>query len=518
MDMEFESKPGGSSLAQDALARRSTDRSVPGKHTLAERAGLPPIHRKADAVGDAGAKLDAPATQGEMQRSGGIGRADDAHEQHADAVTDRVVNGERAEELLDHHPSLRQRRLYSNLARGADMRTNALLAISMMASLACSSHRAASMPGDDASVDAPSVPSQWYTRDVYSVVGNIEYQYTGIAEGINGTLFAVGTYRDPSRSKHWFLRKSTDNGLNWGNTGWDISEPSTDPWPYIVTDSRGSIYIGGNYQGTWTVFKSTDTQGSDFTIVDSTPTAGQRGLAPRGLIVNANNEIFAIITGTTSPSHLVVRKSDSIGMNWTTILQYSDSSGNPAIAFDASIDSSGGLFVGARVGAFERAVIQYSANNGASWSTIEDFQPTLPQRIQERNVLRVLGTKLYFAGTTQDGATSTGAFFVHECDIMTTCTVGSWSTSDLQPIDKPFGSDAGIFDIGQDSSGTLWLNGYTSVSHNRKKPATGAWSSAESEVGFNHFGTYLRTSSNRFYMAGMILDPPNLTAIIMEYL
>ena len=392
----------------------------------------------------------------------------------------------------------------------------------LMASLACSGHGAGSMPDAgvsvDASVDASALP-QWYTRDVYSVAGNTEYQYTGMAEGAGGALFAVGTYRDPSNNRHWFLRKSTNNGLDWANTGWDISEPSTDALPYIVIDSHGSIYVGGDYKRTWTVFKSTDVQGSDFTVVDSTTTATQRGLAPRTLIMSSKDEIFAIITSTTTPALLVVRKSDSTGMNWSTILQYSYIPGFSATAFDGSIDSSGSLFVGARVGATdgERVVIQRSIDDGVSWDTVEDFLPAPPQRAQERNAIRVLGTKLYFTGTTRDDTTRTGAFFVRGCEIATSCAVGSWNISDLQYIDSPFGPDAGIFDIGQDSSGTLWLNGYTSASHNRKKTTTGGWSSAESEVGDNHFGTYLRTSSNRFYMSGMILDPPNLTAVIMEY-
>lgn len=393
---------------------------------------------------------------------------------------------------------------------------------------ACSSRNASMSSIDasidaniDASIDAPSESPQWHIRDVYSVVNNTEYQYTGMAESIGGVLFVVGTYRDPSRNKHWFLRKSDDNGLDWVNTGWDISEPSTDAQPFIAIDSHGNIYVAGNYNRTWTVFKSTDTQGTDFVTVDSTSTIANRGFQQRALIVNANDEVFAIGGGTANPAPLIVRKSDSTGMNWNTILQYSYSPGDSNIAFDSGIDSSGDLFIGARIqdaaGNSDRIVVQHGVNNGTSWTTIEDLQPVAPQGNQERNVLRVLGTKLYLTGTTRDSATNSGEFFVHECDIATTCTIGSWVVSDHQPEDDR-SPDDGIFDIGQDPSGTLWINGFTSASINRKKTTTGAWSDAGAEFGDGHFGTYLRTSSNRFFMSGMILNPPNLTAIIMEYL
>jgi len=345
-----------------------------------------------------------------------------------------------------------------------------------------------------------------------------------MAEGAGGALFVVGTYLDPSRNKHWFLRRSDNNGVNWANTGWDISDLKTDPSPYIATDSNGSIYVGGSHNRAWTAFKSTDTQGTSFATVDNIAIAGER-FNPGALIVNANNEVFAIGDGVCCPSSVTVRKSDSMGMNWSTIFQYSYATGYSTLAFDGTTDSSGGLFIGAgtsdSAGEFGLAVLR-SNSNGSSWNIIEDFQPVAPLKIKDGVVLRALGKRLYLTGITSDDTTNLGELFMRECDIETTCTVGTWTVSDLQSIESN-GNDDGIFGIGQDQFGTLWLNGYSFDFSGAlypiifKKTTTGAWSEAHLEVGGFRVGGYLRTSTNRFFLSGVELNSGGLEAIVMEY-
>jgi len=78
---------GAAAMGADAFAagNRVAFASQPDLHTAA--------HESAHVV----------QQRGGVQLKGGVGEADDAHEQHADAVADRVVAGESAEELLEDY-------------------------------------------------------------------------------------------------------------------------------------------------------------------------------------------------------------------------------------------------------------------------------------------------------------------------------------------------------------------------------------------------------------------------------
>jgi hypothetical protein len=405
------------------------------------------------------------------------------------------------------------------------------LAISLSAVLsACSASGAQLQPPDaanpaDAAPDAPSNPPQWRTRDLYSVPGNTETMYDGMVEGAGGALFAVGSYHDAAHNKHFFLRRSPDHGLSWASTGWDVAQASTDAMPVIAADSTGSLYIAGTYNKAWTVFKSTDPSGASFVVVDSVAQSQVGALfGSASLVVNAANEVFAV--GSTlagGVDSLRVRKSDSTGTSWTTVHDYAYAAGSSIFGFAIAIDDAGRLFIGAQTATLDtgsHVIVQRSADNGASWSTIEDLASPLPAQIEEVAVLRVLGTKLALVTTTRDSTTNLGELSILECDIATSCTPGGWTVADAQPIEN-HSPDDGIVDIGRDQTGTLWINGFLFQTSGlafvaRKQPPTGAWVDAHAEFGDPHVASYLRTADNRFFAAGFDFGA-EIQASILEY-
>jgi len=275
----------------------------------------------------------------------------------------------------------------------------------------------------------------------------------GIVADWAGNLYVVGWSYGSSGPDHQFVRRSTDGGAIWSIVD-DIAIPS----PYsayplrageITTDAAGNVYVT-ELGGTWTVRKGIG--GANFSTMDTfQPSASQA------------NAVFAhptagVFAAGSANGVWVVRRSLNGSATWQTVDTFQLPKGNGTTAYGIGADAHGNLYVVGRAFApykgnsYAHWLVRKSANGGASWSTVDDYQLfTTGDQVALGFGADSLGN-LYIAGWAS--STKTGGTY-HWVLRKNPGGTRSWATTD----DFLYASSAEVFAIAADGSGNGFVGG-----------------------------------------------------------
>ena len=159
--------------------------------------------------------------RGGVQLLGGVGRAGDRYEQHADRVAERVVAGESSEALLDEH------------AGGSSTPSVQHECTCPPGECECSALQKEDKPG--LLPDAPTAAPAQATADAKTFANG--YTFSSDAAFTRKQLIAMWVATDRETTAKFVA--TCDQGdvdaqqftqqLNWGHTGWDDQHPGTPP-------------------------------------------------------------------------------------------------------------------------------------------------------------------------------------------------------------------------------------------------------------------------------------------------
>ena len=300
----------------------------------------------------------------------------------------------------------------------------------------------------------------------------------------------------------------------------DIVQPKTDVYPKIACDSAGNIYMMAPVSKHWGVMKSTD-QGATFVSVDSVPATYGRST---DIAINGANEVYVI--GVRQSGDLAVRKSDSTGTVWSEVVLY-NLPGYTATEPRGTLDGSGNLYFGSVFveqpsGSISRLIVQ--KYDGAALTVLDDYANPAGEYLRSNRLpMHIFGSKLYVGDASKNTTTNMSTWFIRQCDL-STCAAGNWTNIDPSYVFEGGGSDYDISDFYQDQFNGFWSNGLSFhlagpiyFIARYKAAAAASWSDAIADFGDHRFGTYLRTSTNRFFFTGLEFNAGVFKGVVTEY-
>jgi len=203
----------------------------------------------------------------------------------------------------------------------------------------------------------------------------------GIIADSAGNLYVAGEYYFPNGNFHRIVRRSADGGASWLTVD-DLGVGNYSPFPLaagaLTADASGNIYATAGYPNTWAVRKGAG--GANFSTVDSFQPSTS---VVNGVFAHPTAGVFAVGYGSIGRSGQawMVRRSLDGGATWSTVDTYQASSGSAAEAYGADADVHGNIYVVGRAFAPNKKTsighwqVRKSSNGGASWTTVDDYQP-----------------------------------------------------------------------------------------------------------------------------------------------
>jgi len=257
----------------------------------------------------------------------------------------------------------------------------------------------------------------------------------GIVSDSAGNLYVAGRYYSSGPS-YRFVRRSTDGGATWSTVDTvTISGLYASPLAAgsITADTAGNVYVTEPVYGTWTIRKGSG--GTNFSTADTFQPSGSQAQA---VFAHPTAGVFAVgdgtITSKNSSSHAwIVRRCLDGGVSWTTVDSYQASSGYGAEACGVGADAHGNLYVVGRAaasykgGAINHWVTRKSANGGASWTTVDDYQLVTSGNQVALGFAADSAGNLFVAGWASAG-TGTGPY--HWIVRESVGGTGAWTTVD----------------------------------------------------------------------------------------
>ena len=284
--------------------------------------------------------------------------------------------------------------------------------------------------------------------DDFASSGGYTY-YNGMASDAAGNLYVAGRVVDSNFAApdHWIVRRSSDGGASWTTVDdFDRGGQPDGESPAIAVDAAGDVYVSDvsfvSASSVWTVRKGVG--GTSFSTVD----AAQSGRS-RALFAHPTAGIF---TAGTKDGGWTVRRSTDGGATRSNIETFRLGNHYGSHAYGIGANALGHLFV---VGAaFDRTgsrwLVRKSIDGGASFSTVENFQPNG----NPSKALRFSATPngdLYVAGVSPSLIGSQ-----HWTVRKNPGGTGSWSTYD----DYQYAGKSAIpSSMAADASGNLFVGG-----------------------------------------------------------
>lgn len=277
---------------------------------------------------------------------------------------------------------------------------------------------------------------------------------------LNGNLFVAGSAYTASNTDHWVVRKSIDGGQTWTTVDdYQLvagANTTTDIEPAIGKDSRGNLYVAGiGFDAAkvphWIVRKSSN-QGATWTTVDDFVTNGKVTIAT-GVTSDANGNVYVSGYGSTKSNgyHWFVRKSANQGASWGTVDDFQLSSGVVAEPSAIASDNSGALY--ASGSASNRWVVRKSTNAGVTWSTVDNYQGTGGLSVS-RAVIADASNNIYSAGVSSTSKQGESIWTVRK----STDAGATWQTVDSYQLAAGKLSQASAINI--DANGAIYVTGY----------------------------------------------------------
>jgi hypothetical protein len=285
--------------------------------------------------------------------------------------------------------------------------------------------------------------SCWETIDSY------RYASTGVTETFpkavlkdgTGNLYVSGWASTDRGQDHWLVRKSSDNGMSWGNVddfvmlAGTLGEMHTKPYA-LGLDGSGGIYAGGGTEtgsggkDVMLIRKSSD-DGLSWSTTQKTlifsggySRVSALGTDREGNIFSVGRAYEPYRTPYTN-YHWIVQRSANSGATWTTVDDYQLSPGEASFAKGFAQDSSGSLFVvgSSRYAPNSRWIVRRSSNSGSSWGTVDDFQCAPGYQSEANAVAADRIGNVYVVGTCSNNGS-----FMHWIIRKSTDGGKSWAT------------------------------------------------------------------------------------------
>jgi hypothetical protein len=227
--------------------------------------------------------------------------------------------------------------------------------------------------------------STWTTVDdfVYAAGKNTVGQKCA-ADSL-GNVFYISYASDSGGLYHWVVRQSTNNGSTWTTVDDYTPLSGTVPQPESITiDSLGNIYVSGAYTDLSGVrhglVRMSTNHGSTWsTVLDYIYSAGYNSNI-NAVFCDSSNNVYGLAYGTNATAeYWLVLQSTNMGVTWNVIDIFLYSGGTASTALGMSQDNSGNLYVcgnGYDSSGLSHEVVRQSTNNGATWTTVDDFVQT----------------------------------------------------------------------------------------------------------------------------------------------
>lgn len=214
--------------------------------------------------------------------------------------------------------------------------------------------------------------------DLYNWTGTELTEAMGMAEDPDtGAVYVVGNGRDAGGQRNWLIRKSTDLGDTWG-AAQAFKYLATHTYGQGVAAKSGGIVVTVGFgAGYWLARQSTNS-GSSWATTDAYQLAAGYGASASDSVLDSFGDFYAVgrATDSSSISHWIVRKSSDDGASWTTVDDFSYAPGQACSASVALATSGGDIYVGGSCddsGGLNHAVVRKSSDRGASWVTVDAF-------------------------------------------------------------------------------------------------------------------------------------------------
>lgn len=321
------------------------------------------------------------------------------------------------------------------------------------------------------SPQSPGVEGSWNLKSDFQLIPGSES--VGHAVGVDrvGNWFSVG-YGISFGVKSWLVRKSSDFGASWSlvdtfnyNTNLEAVARG------VASDTSGNIFVVGHGVGNagspqyyWLVRKSND-GGLSWTTVDAL--TGAPGLYSEAAAVTVSSTGRIYVVGTTHDGtkfQWIVRTSSNGGSSWSTVSTYNyPSSTNHARAYAVAVDGNGVVFVSGSAqdtsGKFHW-IVQRSADNGATWTTVDDYQMESSQDSESRGLAIDSQGRVFSSG--YGFSLLTGQRWILR---RAQSSEGPWSTVDnyVHPSDSPTQALSSARSVAVDSKNNIYVAGFAST-------------------------------------------------------
>jgi hypothetical protein len=299
----------------------------------------------------------------------------------------------------------------------------------------------------------------WSARQAYQYSADEDAQALGLALDASGRLLAAGAAISAA-SQRWVIQRSTNAASSWTVVDdYQLSSGQDSVARAVGVTGAGKYYaVGSGTSGAnahWIARKSAD--GVTWSASDDFELSAGADAAALAFGFDGSDSAYAAGYGSDGgDEHWLVRKSADEGASWSGVDDYQRVADQSARATAFAKDGAGNLFVGGfaqDASGFPRWIVRKSVNDGSSWSTISDFTYAASQPSRVAGAAVDASGNVYVVGAGTDGSGITHWVVRKSGD-----SGATWSTVD--DYNYSSGKDAAATSVTVDASANVYVSGY----------------------------------------------------------